>query len=69
MKYIGAGLATLGLCGAGIGGGIILGSLIMGLSRNPTLRSELFPLSIICFALVESIGLFSLIISFIILFS
>ena len=35
-KYIGAGLATLGMIGAGIGVGNIFGSFLTGALRNPS---------------------------------
>ena len=37
-KFIGAGLAAIGLVGAGQGIGTIFGSLIGGVSRNPAVR-------------------------------
>ena len=46
-KFIGSGLATFGLAGAGIGIGLVFSSLINGVSRNPKLRNELFSLSIL----------------------
>jgi F0F1-type ATP synthase membrane subunit c/vacuolar-type H+-ATPase subunit K len=67
-QKIGAGLATFGLMGAGIGIGIIFSSLIAGVSQNPTLKAELFPIAIMGFALVEAIALFSLMFAFLILF-
>jgi len=39
-KYIGAGLSTFGLAGAGVGIGLVFASLIGGVSRNPALRGE-----------------------------
>lgn len=39
-KAQGAGLATIGLAGAGIGIGTVFGSLITGVARNPSLRGE-----------------------------
>lgn len=35
-KSAGAGLATIGLAGAGIGVGVVFGSLIFSLGRNPS---------------------------------
>lgn len=67
-QKIGAGIATFGLAGAGIGIGIVFGSLINGIARNPSLRGELFRIAILGFALTEAIALFSLMISFLILF-
>ena len=60
-KFIGAGLATIGLAGAGVGIGTVFGALVIGISRNPSLKDELFKLAILGFALTEAIALFSLI--------
>ena len=38
-KYIGAGLATIGLAGAGVGIGTVFGALVLGISRNPSRRA------------------------------
>ena len=66
---MGAGLSAIGLLGPGIGIGIIFGSLIIGTSRNPNIRTQLFSYSILAFALVEAIALFALMIAFLILYS
>ena len=68
-KYIGAGLATTGLIGAGIGIAIVFGALINGTARNPSIRSQLFQYAILGFALSEATGLFALMISFLLLFA
>jgi F-type H+-transporting ATPase subunit c len=65
-QKISAGLASFGLAGAGIG--IIFGSLVQGVSRNPTTKNDLTQVAILGFALTEAIELFSLRISFLILF-
>ena len=67
-QKIGAGLATFGLAGAGAGIGVIFGSLIIGISRNPTIKDELFRMAILGFALTEAIALFALMFAFLILF-
>jgi F-type H+-transporting ATPase subunit c len=67
-KYIGAGLATMGLIGAGLGVGIVFGSLLMATARNSSLRNELFKSAILGFALTEAVGLLALMIAFLILF-
>ena len=54
-KFLGAGLATIGLAGAGVGIGTVFGALVLGISRNPSLRDELFKLAILGFALTEAI--------------
>ncbi|RYE12149.1 MAG: F0F1 ATP synthase subunit C [Rickettsiales bacterium] len=68
-KFIGAGIATLGLIGAGIGVGNVFSALIQGVSRNPSLRGQLFTYAILGFALSEATGLFALMMSFLILYS
>lgn len=68
-KLIGAGLATIGLAGAGVGIGTVFGALVLGTSRNPSIKEELFRIAILGFALTEAIALFALIIAFLILFA
>jgi len=68
-KYIGAGLATIGLAGAGVGIGTVFGALIIGISRNTSLKEELFKMAILGFALTEAIALFALMIVFLFLFA
>jgi F-type H+-transporting ATPase subunit c len=68
-KFIGAGIAALGLIGAGIGVGNVFSALIQGVSRNPSLRGQLFTYAILGFALSEATGLFALMVSFLILYS
>jgi F-type H+-transporting ATPase subunit c len=67
-KKIGGGFATIGLAGAGAGIGTVFGSLILGISRNPSLRQDLFRVAILGFALTEAIALFALMVTFLILF-
>jgi F-type H+-transporting ATPase subunit c len=68
-KLMGAGLASSGLTGAGVGIGLVFAALINGMARNPSLRSSLFTFTILGFALCEAIGLFSIMLSFLILYS
>lgn len=68
-KYVGAGLATISLAGSGVGIGIVFGCLVLGVSRNQKLESQLFVYAILGFALTEAIALFGLMMAFIILFS
>jgi len=67
-QKIGAGLATFGLAGAGVGIGVVFGSLVVGISRNPTLQDQLFKVALLGFALTEAIALFALMFAFLILF-
>ena len=67
-KGLGAGLATIALAGVGAGIGIVFGSLIHSVSRNPTLSKQLFGYAILGFALSEAMALFALLVAFVILF-
>jgi len=67
-QNIGAGLATFGLAGAGLGIGLIFAALILGIARNPNLKKDLFQVAILGFALTEAIALFALMFAFLILF-
>jgi F-type H+-transporting ATPase subunit c len=67
-KMIGAGLAVVAIAGVGAGIGNIFASLINSLARNPAARSQVFPLSMLGFALVEAQALYALLIAFLILF-
>jgi F-type H+-transporting ATPase subunit c len=68
-KLIGSGLATIGLAGAGVGIGLVFGSLIEATARNPSLRPQLFAYAILGFALAEATGLFCLMMAFLLLYS
>ena len=68
-KCVGAGLATIGLAGAGVGIGTVFGALVIGISRKPSLKDEMFRMAILGFALTEAIALFALMIAFLVLFA
>ncbi|WP_411027182.1 ATPase C chain family protein [Salmonella sp. s54925] len=68
-KFIGAGAATVGCAGSGAGIGTVFGSLIIGYARNPSLKPQLFSYAIMGFALSEAMGLFCLMMAFLILFA
>ncbi len=68
-KLIGAGLATISLAGAGVGIGIVFGTLVLGTARNPDIIKQLFSYAILGFALTEAIALFGLMMAFLILFA
>ena len=67
-KIIGTGLATTGLIGAGVGIGVVFGTLILGVARNPSLRGQLFSYAILGFAFAEATALFALMTAFLLLY-
>ena len=68
-KSIGAGLATIALAGVGIGIGIIFAGYLISFARNPNMKKDLFGIVILGFALTEAIGLFALMMAFLLLFT
>jgi F-type H+-transporting ATPase subunit c len=67
-KYIGAGLATMGVIGAGIGLGVLFGNFLSGALRNPSAAPSQQPMLFLGLALTEAMGIFALVLAFIILF-
>ncbi|MCI6474928.1 MAG: ATP synthase F0 subunit C [Mucispirillum sp.] len=67
--YLGAGLA-IGL--AGLGAGVGMGSAIRGglegISRNPGVAGKIFTYLLVGVALIESIAIYGLVVSLILLF-
>nr|CAD7429005.1 unnamed protein product [Timema monikensis] len=55
--------------GTGAGIGTVFGSLIIGYARNPSLKQQLFSYAILGFALSEAMGLFCLMMAFLLLFA
>lgn len=68
-KSIGAGLATIGVVGAGAGIGIVFAGLLHAYSRNPNREARLMQLTLLGFALTEAMGLLAIMMAFLILYS
>lgn len=68
-KLIGAGLATIGVAGPGVGIGVVFGALVIGVARNPNQKDELFRNAILGFALVEAIALLAMMVVLLLLFA
>jgi F-type H+-transporting ATPase subunit c len=68
-KSCGAGLATIGLTGAGVGVGIVFGALVFSVGRNPSEIKNTFKFAMLGSALTEAVGLSALMMAFSILYS
>lgn len=68
-KLIGAGIACIGMGGAGIGVGTIFGNYLAGALRNPSAAAGQFGNALIGAALAEGLGIFSLVVALILLFA
>ena len=68
-KYIGAGIACIGMGGAGVGVGTIFGHYLAAALRNPSAAQGQFGNLIFGFAVTEALGIFSLLIALLLLFA
>jgi F0F1-type ATP synthase membrane subunit c/vacuolar-type H+-ATPase subunit K len=68
-KSLGAGLATIALAGVGAGIGVLFAGYCLAFARNPNMKTDLFGIVILGFALTEAIGLFALMMAFLLLFT
>ena len=69
FKVLAAGVAATALGGVGTGIGTIFGSYLIAAATNPSMSNVLFNYAIIGFALCEAMGLFALMVAFLLLFS
>eukprot|EP01060_Flectonema_neradi_P001658 TRINITY_DN10_c0_g2_i2.p1 TRINITY_DN10_c0_g2~~TRINITY_DN10_c0_g2_i2.p1 ORF type:complete len:101 (+),score=17.81 TRINITY_DN10_c0_g2_i2:64-366(+) len=69
LNYVGTGLSAIALAGVGVGIGNVFGSFLLAAARQPNLMRALFNYAILGFALTEAIGLFALMIAFLMLFA
>ncbi|HEX8568888.1 MAG TPA: F0F1 ATP synthase subunit C [Caulobacteraceae bacterium] len=67
-KFIGAGLATLGMIGAGIGVGTVFSGFLQGALRNPGAAGGQFTNLILGAALAEALGILAFVLGLLILF-
>src|ERR1700686_1196732 len=67
-KLIGAGIACIGMGGAGVGVGTIVGHSLAAALRNPSAAQGQFGNLIFGFAVTEALGIFSLLVALLLLF-
>ena len=67
-KFLGAGIACLGMGAAAIGVANIFASYLTGALRNPSAADGQFGRLIFGFAVTEALGIFSLLIALLLLF-
>ena len=69
FKYLGAGLACIGMGLAAMGVGNIFGNFLSGALRNPSAADSQFGRLVFGFAVTEALGIFSLLIALLLLFA
>jgi F-type H+-transporting ATPase subunit c len=62
LKFIGAGIATLGMFGAALGVGNVFNALVSGIARNPSAKDAMFVPALIGAGLAEALGILSFVI-------
>lgn len=67
-KFIGAGIACIGMGGAGVGVGTIFGNYLAAAIRNPAAAQGQFTNLIFGFAVTEALGIFSFLVALLLLF-
>lgn len=67
-RYIAVGLAALSMAGSGIGEGFVVAKAMEGMSRNPEMYGKLRTGMILGCALVETTGIYALLIAILALF-
>ena len=67
-RYIAVGLAALSMAGSGIGEGLVVAKAMEGMSRNPEMYGKLRTGMILGCALVETTGIYTLLIAILALF-
>ena len=68
-KMIGAGIACIGMGGAGIGVGHIFGNFLSGALRNPSAAGGQMANLFVGIAFAEALGIFSFLIALLLMFA
>ena len=68
MRALAAGIAILSAAGSSIGEGLLVSKAIEGMARNPEMSSKLRSSMIIACALVETCGMYALLVAILIIF-
>lgn len=69
LSAIGAGIAMIGVIGAGIGVGFTSGKAVEGVARQPEASGEIMKIMFIGMAVTETTGLFAFIVSIILIYA
>ena len=67
-QFIGAGLAAMGMIGAGAGLGILFGNYLQAAIRNPSAAGQVRVWLFLGMALTESMGIFALVVALLLRF-
>ena len=68
FKYLAIGLLGIALAGAAIGVSLIASKTVEGISRNPSAEDKMVKVMFIGAGLAEAMGLFALVLAFLLMF-
>ena len=68
MRFLGAGVAMMGVLGAGIGIGIVAGGAVQAMGRNPEAAPIVQTNMILGIVFAESTAIYSLVVALILIF-
>ncbi len=68
-QFIGAGLASVGMGGAAIGVGAVVGNYLAGALRNPSAAAGQTATMFIGIAFAEALGIFSFLVALLLMFA
>jgi F-type H+-transporting ATPase subunit c len=69
LSAIGAGLAMIGVIGAGVGVGFTSGKAVEGIARQPEAQNDIMKIMFIGMAVTETTGLFAFIVAIILMYA
>ncbi len=67
-KLIGAGLATAGMIGAGLGIGVLVNGAVQAMGRNPDASGNIQVNMVLGIAFAEAVAIYALVVALLILF-
>lgn len=67
-KLVGAGLATLGMIGAGLGIGVVGNGAVQAMGRNPDASGNIQVNMVLGIVFAEAVAIYSLVVALLILF-
>jgi ATP synthase F0 subunit c len=67
-KLIGAGLATMGMIGAGLGIGVLVSGAVTAMGRNPDAAGNIQTNMVLGIAFAEAVAIYALVVALLILF-
>lgn len=68
FKFIAVGLMSLGMLGAALGVAAIFSATVSAIARNPNAESKISRYALIGAGMAEAMGLFALVVAFILMF-